>query len=141
MTTTRSDPSVPQSSYSGGAVGVIVFAGMMMVLGGVLQMLQGVVALVDDTFYVVGSEYVFEFDVTTWGWVHLILGIVVALAGAGLFQGATWARGVAVLMASIGIIANFLWLPYYPIWSMTVIAFLVFVIWAVTAHGRDISAE
>ncbi len=112
-----------------------------MVLGGVMQALQGLVALVDDTFYVVAEEYIFEFDVTTWGWIHLILGIVVTLAGFGLLQGATWARAVAVVVASVGIVANFLWIPYYPLWSMTLLALDVLVIWAVTAHGRDISAE
>jgi hypothetical protein len=56
-----------------------------------------------------------------------------------LFQGAVWARAVAVVVASLSILASFLWMPYYPIWSMTLIAFDAFVIWAVTAHGRDIT--
>ena len=99
---------------------------------------QGLVALANDTFYVMGEEYIFEFDVTSWGWIHLIAGAVVAFAGFALFQGATWARAVAVIVASLSIIVNFLWIPYYPIWSLTIIAFGVFVIWAVTAHGRDI---
>ena len=134
---TGATPSDP--NYSAGAVGVTVFAGVIMVLGGSLQALQGLVALANDTFYVVGEEYLFEFDVTSWGWIHLIMGIIVALAGVGLFQGAVWARTVAVIIASVSIIANFVWMPYYPIWSLTVIAFDVFVIWAATMHGRDIT--
>ena len=110
-----------------------------MVLSGSLQAIQGIVALFNDTFYVVGEEYIFEFDVTSWGWIHLIMGVVVALAGVGLFQGAVWARTVAVIVASVSIIANFMWMPYYPFWSLTVIAFDVFVIWAATMHGRDIT--
>ena len=141
MSTTQSSSSTKQSSYSSGAVGLTVFAAVMMVLGGVLQALQGLVALVDDTFYFVAEEYIFEFDVTSWGWIHLILGTLVALAGFGLLQGATWARAVAVVVASIGLVANFLWIPYYPLWSMTLIALNVLVIWAVTVHGRDINAE
>jgi hypothetical protein len=116
----------------------MVFAGILMVLVGALHAIQGIVALANDTFYVVGEEYVFQFDVTTWGWIHLILGIVVALAGIALFQGAVWARTVAFIVASLSILANFMWLPYYPLWSIIVIAFDVFVIWAVTAHGTDI---
>lgn len=139
MSTTHTDRTHRDEDYSAAAVGVTVFAGMMMVLSGTLQAVQGIVALANDTFYVVGSEYVFEFDVTTWGWIHLVMGIIVALAGAGLFQGATWARAVAVVVASVSIIANFLWMPYYPIWSLTVIGFDVFVIWAATMHGRDIA--
>ena len=138
MSTTSSGHKTGQTNYSGGAVGVIVFAAVLMMLSGVMSVVQGLVALVNDTFYVVGEEYLFEFDVTSWGWIHLIAGAVVAFAGFALFQGATWARAVAVIVASLSIIANFLWIPYYPIWSLTVIAFNVFVIWAVTAHGRDI---
>ena len=141
MSTTSAGPSTDQSSYSGGAVGVTVFAAVLMIIGGTMQALQGLVALFNDTFYVIGEEYLFELDVTSWGWIHLILGAVVALAGVALFQGATWARTVAVILASTGIVANFLWLPYYPLWSITLIVFNVCVIWAVTVHGRDILAQ
>jgi hypothetical protein len=130
-------PSDPE--YSAGAVGITVAAGVIMVLSGFLQAMQGLVALFNDEFYVVGEEYIFQFDVTSWGWIHLLMGTVVALAGIGLFHGAVWARTVAVVVASISIIANFLWMPYYPLWSLTVIAFDVFVIWAATMHGRDIT--
>ncbi|HYO18267.1 MAG TPA: hypothetical protein VES02_06335 [Dermatophilaceae bacterium] len=130
-----------KSTYSPGAVGFAVFASVMLIIGGTMQALQGLVALVNDTFYVVGQEYLFKFDVTSWGWIHLILGIVVAGAGFALLQGATWARVVAVIVASVSIIANFVWMPYYPLWSLTVIALNVAVIWAVTMHGRDVLGE
>lgn len=138
MSTTQSRQPVATDSYSGGAVGLIITAAVFMILIGVFQAIQGLVALFNDTFYVIGSEYVFKLDVTTWGWVHLVLGVVAALAGYFLFAGATWARVVAVLMASVSIIANFMWLPYYPVWSLTIIAFCAFAIWAVTVHGRDL---
>lgn len=127
------------SDYSGGAVGVTVAAGILMILVGSFHAIQGLVALVNDTFFVVGEEYIFEFDITAWGWIHLIAGIIVALGGIALFQGAVWARTVAVVLASVSIIASFVWMPFYPIWSLTIIAFDLFVIWAVTAHGRDIT--
>lgn len=145
MSTTRPTSSAGRETqsdnYSGAAVGVTVFAATLMILGGTMQALQGLVALANDTFFVLGEEYVFKFDVTTWGWVHLILGLIVAFAGAALLQGATWARVVTVMVASVSILVNFLWMPYYPIWSLTLMAFAVFVIWAVTAHGRDILAD
>ncbi|WP_454048307.1 DUF7144 family membrane protein [Cellulomonas sp. Marseille-Q8402] len=122
------------------AVGFTVFAGTMMIVIGVLHAVQGLVALADDTLYVVGQEWTFSFDITTWGWVHLILGVVVALAGFFVFQGSVWARSVGVVVAALSAIANFVWLPYYPIWGIVVIALDVFVIWALTAHGRDITA-
>lgn len=139
MSTTRTDSN--KGTYSPTAVGFAVFAAVMMIIGGTMQALQGLVALVNDTFYVVGEEYLFKFDVSSWGWIHLILGIVVAVAGFALLQGATWARVVAVIVASVSIIANFVWMPYYPLWSLTLIALNVAVIWAVTMHGRDVLGE
>ena len=139
--TSRVGGTTQTESYSSAAVGLTVFAAVFMVLAGAMQALQGLVALANDTFFVLGKEYVFELDITTWGWVHLVLGVVVAIAGVALFQGATWARVVAVMVASVSILVNFLWIPYYPIWSLTLIAFSAFVIWAVTAHGRDILAD
>lgn len=127
--------------YSAGAVGLTAFAAVMMIVIGTVQAMQGLVALINDTFYIVGEEYVFQLDVTTWGWIHLLVGVVVAVAGFALTRGATWARAVAVVVACISIILNFLWLPYYPLWSMIIIALNVAVIWAVTAHGRDIAAD
>ncbi len=138
MANTSTGQAGDRREYSGGAVGVISFAGVLMILVGILHVVQGIVALVDDKFFVVTADYVFQFDTTTWGWIHLIAGIIVALAGGALFSGAIWARTVAVIVAGVSIIANFMWMPWYPFWSVTVIAFDVFVIWAVTAHGRDI---
>lgn len=125
--------------YSGGAVAVTIFAGILMMLGGAFHALQGFVALASDTFFVVSEGYVFELDVTTWGWVHLILGVVVALAGFSLFRARTWARTVAVVVASLSMIASFLWMPFYPFWSLILVALDLYVIWAVTVHGTDIT--
>lgn len=128
------------SSYSGTAVGFTVFAATMMIMIGVFQSIAGIVALVNDEFYVVTQEWVFQFDITTWGWVHLILGIVIALAGMALFSGAVWARTLGVIIATVSAIVNFAFLPWYPIWAIVMITVDVFVIWALTVHGRDITA-
>ena len=127
------------STVSGTAVGFTVFAAVMMIMIGAFQAIAGIVALVNDTFYVVGEEWVFQFDVTTWGWIHLALGILIGLAGAALFSGAVWARTVGVILAVISAVLSFAWLPWYPIWAVLMITADVFVIWALTAHGRDLS--
>jgi len=124
---------------SGLAVGMTVFAGTIMIMIGVMHVFQGIVALVNDTFYVAGEEWVLQLDVTSWGWVHLILGAVVALAGFFVFSGAVWARTIGVIMAVVSGLASFAWLPYYPVWALVVIALDVFVIWALTVHGREIA--
>ena len=126
---------------SGLAVGMTVFAGTIMIMIGVMHVFQGIVALVNDTFYVAGEEWVLQLDVTSWGWVHLILGAVVALAGFFVFSGAVWARTIGVIMAVVSGLASFAWLPYYPVWALVVIALDVFVIWALTAHGREIAEQ
>jgi hypothetical protein len=122
---------------SGWAGGLILFAGLMMIMVGIWQALQGLVAIFENEFYVATRNYLFQFDATTWGWIHLLLGLLVALAGWGLLSGRTWARVVAITLAVLSAIANFLWLPYYPFWSMLIIAVDIFVIWAIAAHGHE----
>jgi len=121
------------------AAGYAAFAGVVLILIGFFQAVAGLVAIVDDEFYVVGQEYVFQFDVTTWGWIHLIIGIIVLLAGFGVFTGNVLARTVGVIVAGISALVAFAWLPWYPIWAVVIIALDVAVIWALTMHGRDIT--
>ncbi len=122
---------------SGMAMGITGAAAVILMLAGVFGVIQGIVGLIDDGFYVVTQKWFFEMDLTTWGWVHIIVGIIAFCAGVGLFLGQVWARAVAIIVAAFSVLANFTWLPYYPIWALLVIAFDVFVIWAVTAHGSD----
>src|SRR5215216_4199532 len=122
---------------SGWAAGFTVFAAIMMLMVGVFQALQGLIGIFENEFYVQTRNYLFQFDATTWGWIHLVLGLLVAFAGWGLLSGQTWARVVAITLAVLSAIANFLWLPYYPFWSLLIIAVDIFVIWAIAAHGRE----
>jgi hypothetical protein len=123
---------------SGWAVGFTLFAGIMMIMVGIWQALAGLIAIFQNEFYVATRDYIFQFDVTTWGWIHLIGGAIVALAGFFVFRGAVWARVVGIVVAVLSAIANFLFIPYYPFWSMLIIAVDVFVIWALAAHGREL---
>jgi len=133
MTTTQGP------ARSGFAVGITVTAGIILIIAGVSQGLQGIVGIFTNEFYVATRKWVFQFDATVWGWIHLVIGLAAVFAGFGLFSGRVWARTVGVLVAGLSIIANFAWLPYYPGWAVLIIAFDVFVIWALTAHGRDIT--
>jgi hypothetical protein len=122
---------------SGMAVGFTVFAAIMMLMVGVFQALQGLIAIFENEFYVQTRNYLFQFDATTWGWIHLVLGLLVAFAGWGLLSGRTWARVVGITLAALSATANFLFIPYYPFWSLLIITLDIFVIWALTAHGRE----
>ncbi|MGH9231879.1 MAG: DUF7144 family membrane protein [Acidimicrobiales bacterium] len=121
-----------------GWVGWIFFAAVLMILAGIMNAIHGFIALVNDEWVVWGNRGDLYLDLTTWGWLHLIVGIVVFLAGIGLLSGNVLARAIAVIVASVAIIANFLFIPAFPVWALTVITVNVFVIYALTAHGREL---
>ncbi len=124
---------------SGAAVSLTALAGILMFLLGGWWIIAGFVAIVNDDFFVVTQEWIFEFSTTSWGWTHLILGIVVLLASFGLFTGAVWARTVGVILAVISGLVAFAWLPYYPVWAILFVTMSVLTVWALTVHGRDIT--
>ena len=124
---------------SDAAVGLTALAGILMFLLGGWWIIAGFVAIVNDDFFVVTQEWIFEFSTTSWGWTHLILGIVVLLASFGLFTGAVWARTVGVILAVISGLVAFAWLPYYPVWAILFVTMSVLTVWALTVHGRDIT--
>src|SRR5262245_36219521 len=128
-----------QRQLSGAAVGWTAFAAFMMIIIGGWWLIAGLVALVNGDFFVEARKYIFQFSSTTWGWIHLIVGILVLLAGFGLFTGAVWARTVGVLMALLTTLVGFAWLPWYPFWAILIVIASIAVIWALTAHGRDIA--
>jgi hypothetical protein len=128
-----------RDDYSSAAVGWISFAGAMLVMVGIFQAIAGIVAIADDEFFVVGRDWTFKLDTTAWGWIHLGLGVILVLAGIGVFSGNVLARTIGVGVALLSAVANFLWLPYYPVWSIVMIAVDISIIWALTAHGRDIT--
>lgn len=115
----------------GFATGTSLAAAALLLVVAILSILQGISAVANDALFVVGPEYVYKFDTTTWGWIHIIVGVLLTVAALGLFAGTTWARVVAIVIAALSIIANFAWLPYYPGWAILVIALDVVVIWAV----------
>jgi hypothetical protein len=131
--------STQRSSSTGNAwaTGVAIFAGALLLTAGLFQVFQGIVAIVDDEFFVSTRKYVFEFDTTAWGYIHLIIGIVLVLTGFFLFSGATWARIVGITIAVLSMLTNFLWLPYYPLWALVVIALDVLVIWALSSYETE----
>jgi hypothetical protein len=117
--------------------GLSIFAGSLMLIVGVWQVLVGISALLRDTVYVTTPNYIYSFDLTGWGWTHLLLGILIGVAGAGVLLGQTWARVVGIVLASLSLISNFLFLPYYPLWSILVIVLDIAIIWALAVYRRQ----
>jgi hypothetical protein len=136
---TEPEGSTRASGYElSGWVGWIVFAAVMMILLGCFHVFQGLVALFDDQkFVVTESDLIVSADYMAWGWVHLIGGIILALAGMSLFADRMWARIVGVIVAAVSAITNVAFLSAYPIWSAIMIALDILIIWAITVHGAE----
>jgi hypothetical protein len=128
----------PEPETSGWAAGWITFAGIAMIMIGIFHAIAGLAEIFDSDSFVLTQEYVLRFNATSWGWIHLIGGIVVFLAGFAVFSGATWARMVGIVIAMLSAIANFAWLLYVPLWSILMIIVDISIIWALTTHGRDL---
>lgn len=128
-----------QLSHRGAAwaTGLTVFAVVMMMIAGIMQILTGIVALANDEFYVVGRDYTWKFDITTWGWIHLLIGILLVIVGACLWTGQTWARWAGLAIVGLSMIANFAWVPYYPVWGIIVLALDAAVIWALAVGTQE----
>ena len=135
----RQDLVYEEQHTSAWAIGYAAFAGVALILGGIFQALVGIAALANDNYLVVTQDYAFRFNVTSWGWIHLVLGLVVLMAGIGIFTGSVVARTIGVFVAVLSAGVHFMFMPYQPIWSAIVIALDVAIIWALTAHGRDIA--
>src|SRR3954454_19111111 len=121
---------------SGWALGGVSFAAVMMVMIGAFQTINGLVAIINDEFFVVARNYTFDLDVSAWGWIHLVLGLLILFAGFGLFAGSGWAVITALVLTILSAIANFFFIPYYPVWSIVVIALDTWVIWSLTKVER-----
>jgi hypothetical protein len=131
-----------QPASRSGWLGWVAFAGMMMVLLGTFHVVDGLIALFNDEYFLVTrSGLVLSADFTVWGWVHLIGGVVIVAAGFAVFSGQVWARGVGVVVAMGSAVVNLGFLSAYPIWSAIMILFDVLVIWALTVHGGELREE
>jgi hypothetical protein len=137
--TSRADGRAPAPT---GWTGWVAFAGLMMIMLGTFQAVEGLVAVFDDGFYrVTSGGLVVNVDYTVWGWVHLFLGAIIVISGIGVLTGNTAARVVGVLLAGLSALLNLAFVEAYPIWSVIVITLDVLVIYALTVHGREMKSR
>ncbi|WP_458688739.1 DUF7144 family membrane protein [Nocardia tengchongensis] len=128
--TTGPEPTLKQGLAAGTTIG----AGILLLVIGVLSILQGISAVASDDLLVVGYDYIYKLNTTGWGWIHIVLGIIEVIVAIGLLRGTTWGRTAALVLAALSIVENFLWIPYYPAWSILIIALDVVVIWAISTY-------
>jgi hypothetical protein len=146
MSETQSRPVASNSGYTParrpqatGWVGYVVFAGVMLVMLGGFQVIEGLVAILRDDYYLVTrSGLLLTMDFTAWGWTHLILGAIAVVTGIGVLLGQTWARVTGIIIAVLSALANIAFLPAYPIWATIIIALDVLAIYALAVHGREV---
>ena len=139
---TSPTPTTPSTSSNasdtptrrGWGHGLVMFAGILMVVVGILEFLRGLTALFENTLFVNTPKYVFAFDVTTWGWLHLIWGVILAAVGGAILAGRLIGRIVGLSIVTIALVLNFVSLPVYPLWSIILIALCVFIMWALCAE-------
>ncbi|WP_168705855.1 DUF7144 family membrane protein [Gordonia paraffinivorans] len=131
------DKQIDSAAKQGFAFGISIVAAALLFVAGLVSIFQGISAIANDELFVIGPNYIFEFSLTAWGWIHLILGIIGVLIAGGLALGADWARVAAIVIASLSIVVQFLWLPYYPAWAILIIVLDLIVIWAVSTWDPD----
>ncbi|WP_328659789.1 DUF7144 family membrane protein [Nocardia salmonicida] len=119
------------------AAGITMLAVILLLVAGILSIVRGIAGVTKDEIFLIPSEYSYQLDVSNWGWIHLSLGILLVAVAIGMMLTATWARIFAYGLAALSIIANFLSLPYYPWWSVIIIAIDLTVIWAVATWNPD----
>ena len=112
------------------AFGVTTFAGVVLTVVSIFQILEGITAIANDTIFVRGLNYTWQFNIQTWGWIHLIIGLIALAVAIGILLGQTWGRVAGIAIAALIALSNFAFLPYTPVWSVVIIAFSGFVIWA-----------
>lgn len=137
------DEAAESAVKQGFAFGLTIVAAALLFVAGVISVFVGISALNKDTLLVLDQDYVFELNLTAWGWIHIVIGVLAVIIAGGLAIGADWARVAAIIIAALSIITQFLWLPHYPAWSILIIALDVILIWAVCSwnprqvtHGR-----
>ncbi|MEU2598412.1 hypothetical protein ABZ678_10530 [Streptomyces hirsutus] len=123
-----------QSAWATGWTGA---AAVLMTFGGIMAIFQGIAAIAKDDVFVTTPNFTYAFSLTGWGWIHLIVGALILAAGLALFTGAAWARATGVVLAGLSMIANFVWLPYAPVWSIVLIVIDGFIIWALCSPRRE----
>jgi hypothetical protein len=126
-----------RAESSGWAEGLTAFAGLMMILIGGFGFFEGLAAVIKDQYYVIGPNYAYNIDVTAYGWIHMIWGVIVVATGFAVMAGRTWGRVVGIGLLIINAVIQFFYIPYYPIWAVLIIALIVACIWALTVSGTS----
>jgi hypothetical protein len=124
-----------------GWVGWIAFAAVFMIVSGVFGAIEGLAGIFrDDKFFTTQGGLQLSFSFTTWGWINLILGIVLVLVGIALIKGATWAQFAALVVVSLHLVSQFWYFSVYPLWALIVILVDILILYAIIVHGDEMKS-
>lgn len=118
-----------------------VFAGVLLMISGVLNVLQGVTAIANDDVARSVGNFSFKFDLTAWGWIHVVVGAAVAFVGWAVYTGATWAKLIGVVIIAVAIAGNFMWLPYEPVWALLLMGIDVVAMWSLMRGPDEVTGR
>jgi hypothetical protein len=110
--------------------------GVLLVVASLFGMLQGGAAIGSPEFYAAGSDYLYRFNVTAWGWIQVVTGVIGIVVAVGILRQVRWGQVAGIVWAALAMVVNFMFIPFYPVWAVTVIAFNALVVWALTAQLR-----
>lgn len=113
----------------GQPAGPMRYFGVLLLLSGVLSILQGIAGIAKDRLFGVPRYYEYRFDLTSWGWIHLVVGVALVIVGVGVLRAMSWGRAAGVTTASISLVTQFMFIPYYPLWSISVMALDLIILW------------
>ena len=123
------------------ASGWVTFAGWMLLLAGLWQGFIGFLGVVSGDFFIQGQDYVLQLDVTTWGWIHMVVGVLLFVVGCFVFVGKSWATVVGIVAASVSALTLFAWLPWYPLFAISVLVIDLLIIFGLAAHGGEVGTK
>ena len=126
-------PTTDNQMSASWAQGISFFAGVLLIVGGGFQAIEALAAIVRDEYLVVAPNYIYTFDLTAWGWIHLLIGLALVAIGICLLLGQGWALIAGIVVAAISALINFTWLPYSPFWAILLIAVDILIIWALAS--------
>jgi hypothetical protein len=134
---TESRRSIDSSRRGAVADVTATFAAVLLLITALMEILQGLAAINDPEFFAAGADYTFHFDVTVWGWVHVILGVISVAIAIGIMTRQGWAQVLGMGIAGLAMLINFAWLPHHPLWAIVIIAINAFVIWALSVQLKN----
>jgi hypothetical protein len=123
------------------SAGLVFFGAVVMLVDGIFGLMRGIMGIAHNQVFVTTPNYAFHFNLTAWGWIQAVLGVLLVAVGYCILRGAAWARLAGICLASLSVLANLLSLPYFPLWSLIGVALDLAVIWALCAYQPDRAAD